>query len=137
MAKTVKCAFVMAALAMALLFSGCVRGGNVENVRISEWEPSELYSDADIEAAMQAVEEYFSREFRGCTLTELSYPGDDYVTKYGWAGEYDEVIALLSSFDVDASGGDGSFNPNSTYTDWEWTFVRNAGGEWQHKDHGY
>lgn len=29
----------------------------------------------------------------------------------------DEVIVLLSAFDVDESGGDGSLNPNSTYTD--------------------
>ena len=49
----------------------------------------------------------------------------------------DEVIVLLSSFDVDSSGGDGSLNPNSTYNDWKWILVRTNGGQWQHVDHGY
>lgn len=46
-------------------------------------------------------------------------------------------IVLLSSFDVDSSGGDGSLNPNSTYSDWKWILVRTDGGKWQHVDHGY
>ncbi len=41
----------------------------------------------------------------------------------------DEVIVLLSSFDVDSSGGDGSLNPNSTYSDWKWILVRTDGGQ--------
>ena len=49
----------------------------------------------------------------------------------------DEVIVLLSSFDVDSSGGDGSLNPNSTYDNWSWILVRTSGGKWKHVDHGY
>ncbi len=41
------------------------------------------------------------------------------------------------SFDVDSSGGNGSLNPNSTYSDWKWILVRTDGGKWQHVDHGY
>ncbi|MGN0339060.1 MAG: hypothetical protein ACI4D0_01045 [Lachnospira sp.] len=36
-----------------------------------------------------------------------------------------------------AWGGDGSSNPNSTYSDWKWILVRTNGGHWQHVDHGY
>ena len=43
----------------------------------------------------------------------------------------------VASFDVDSSGGDGSLNPNSTYSDWKWILVRTNGGHWQHVDHGY
>ncbi len=49
----------------------------------------------------------------------------------------DEVIVLISSFDVDASGGDGSLIPNSTYNNWYWILVRDNGGKWRHADHGY
>ena len=49
----------------------------------------------------------------------------------------DELIVLLSSFDVDASGGDGSLNPNETYSNWNWILVRDSGGQWRHADHGY
>ena len=34
-------------------------------------------------------------------------------------------------------GGDGSLNPNDTYTGWQWILARNKGGKWKHKDHGY
>ena len=115
---------LLAALALVLALAGC--GGNVDNVEIVEWEPSEIYSDADIEAAFRTVENYFRREFKGCTLTQLYYVGDDV-----------EAIVIGSSFDVDSSGGDGSLNPNSTYTRWEWILVRSNGGSWRHVDHGY
>ena len=49
----------------------------------------------------------------------------------------DEVIVLVSSFDVGKSGGDGSLNPDSTYTKWKWILVRNKSGSWRHVDHGY
>jgi len=49
----------------------------------------------------------------------------------------DEVIVLLSSFDVDVSGGDGSLNPNSSYHNWMWIMVRSGNGPWTHADHGY
>lgn len=44
---------------------------------------------------------------------------------------------LVSAFDVDASGGDGSLNPNDTYEDWEWVLVRDKDGTWHHVTHGY
>lgn len=83
---------------------------------------------------------YFSSEFDGCTLTKLYYSGDTYADEFNkWAEQYDadEAIVLLSSFDVDSSGGDGSLNPDSTYDDWQWILIRNDGGYWVHADHGY
>lgn len=105
---------LLAALALVLALAGC--GGNVDNVEIVEWEPSEIYSDADIEAAFRTVENYFRREFKGCTLTQLYYVGDDHADEFARiADQYDsdvEAIVIGSSFDVDSSGGDGSLNPN-------------------------
>ena len=90
------------------------------DVSIVEWEHSDIYTDADIQAAMDTVMTYFETEFQGCTLTQLRYPGDasaDLFTE--WAQEYeaDEAIVLYSSFDTDTSGGDGSLEPNTTYDD--------------------
>ena len=82
----------------------------------------------------------FKSDWKGCTLTEIYYAGDDCTKDHkDWAdrNNADEVIVLLSSFDVDSSGGDGSLNPNSTYSDWKWILVRTDGGKWQHVDHGY
>ena len=70
--KTLCC--VIIALTMTLALAGC-GGGNIDNVQIPDWKPSEIYSDSDIEAAFQTVKDYFGNEFDGCTLTKLSYPG--------------------------------------------------------------
>ena len=65
-----KKAMIPLALFIVLLLSSC-RGGNVSMVEIPDWEPSEIYTDAEIGAAFQTVKDYFSREFDGCALTKL------------------------------------------------------------------
>lgn len=130
--------FAILTLSIAFILNGC--GGNVAHVQIPDWKPSEIYSDNDIESAFQTVKDYFRHAFDGCTLTKLYYPGDTYAdTFHEWAEQYhaDEAIVILSSFDVDSSGGDGSLNPNSTYENWEWILIRNNHGDWEHVDHGY
>lgn len=114
-------------------------GGNVNNVQTREVE-SELYSQAEINEAIEEIKKDFKTNWKGCTLTEIYYAGDDISKGYqGWAerNNADEVIVLESSFDVDSSGGDGSLNPNSTYSKWKWILVRTNKGTWKHVDHGY
>ena len=141
MMKMKKALPLLMVLVLAFTLGGCgLRGGNIDNVTINDWKPSEIYSDAEIEAAFKAVKDYFHAEFDGCTLTKLNYPGDTYADEFNrWAEQYgaDEAIVILSNFDVDASGGDGSLNPNSTYENWSWVFIRNDGGDWEHATHGY
>lgn len=122
--------------AILCLVSGC--GGNVRNVE-RLYAPSSLYSQEEIDAAMDVAIRYFKKEFSGCTLTQIQYPGDDAEAFAHWADqcEKDQAIILTSSFTVDASGGDGSLNPNSTYTGWNWILVRDSAGRWEHADHGY
>lgn len=101
---------------------------------------SEIYTDEDYLAAVQAVIAGF-RDFQGCTLTEISYAGDETVQKeqeYILSfGDYDEGIVLLSSFTVDEHGGDGSLEPNHTYTRWSWYLARKNGGKWKIVTSGY
>lgn len=54
------------------LLSGC--GGNVRNVE-RLYAPSSLYSQEEIDAAMDVAIRYFKKEFSGCTLTQIQYPG--------------------------------------------------------------
>ena len=127
---------------MLLLLTACggENTGNIDKVEIPDWKPSEIYTDNEIEAAFQTVKEYFSKEFDGCILTKLYYPGDTFAGEFSeWAAQYeaDEAIVIYSSFDVDSSGGDGSLEPNSTYEDWKWVLVRSADEKWEHATHGY
>ena len=117
----------------------CACGGSVGNVKTHTVD-SKVYTDADIASAIDVIKKEFKKEWNGCTLNEIYYAGDDFSKDYQeWIDRYNanEVIVLLSSFDVDSSGGDGSLNPNSTYEDWMWILVRTGDNKWIHVDHGY
>lgn len=129
-------AFVLASVCLLSLV-GC--GGNVKNVQVTDYT-SEIYSEVEIKSAIDVAIDYFQKEFEGCTLIEITYLGDDKLddwSEYAEGNHADDVIVLVSTFEVDASGGDGSLNPNSTYTNWKWVLVRTDGGKWKHIDHGY
>ena len=128
--------FLLLSCLMLLCCGGC---GNAFAPEVTQ-VPSDIYTDAEITAAIDAAKNYFRREFSGCTLTKISYGGDEVSAAHEeWAQRHDadQVLVLTSSFDVGASGGDGSLNPNSTYTGWMWIMVREDGGPWRHADHGY
>lgn len=126
-------------LVISLLLMLCSCGGNVANVKVVPVQ-SNIYTDEDINSAIKTVLRYFRSEFSGCTLKEIQYIGDEYAEDFSeWVKQYKEheAIVLISTFDVDSSGGDGSFEPNSTYSNWNWILVRNRNGSWRHVDHGY
>jgi hypothetical protein len=128
-------------IGMAMIFGLSACGDNTENV-ITHEVASNVYSQEDINKAIETITNEFDEEWTdiGCTLTEIYYAGDEVSSKYqSWAerNDADEVIVLLSSFDVDDSGRDGSLNPNCTYDGWNWILVRTNGGQWKHVDHGY
>ena len=122
----------------ALLLTGC-RGGDVSQVQMVTGQ-SEIFTQQEIEDAMEAAMNYFRKEFDGCTMSKIEYNEEKSAgTAAEWARQYgaEEGIVLYSSFDVDASGGDGSLNPNSTYTKWQWVLTRDTGGEWVLRTWGY
>ena len=126
-------------LALVCVIGLVACGGSVKNVKITDYS-SEIYSDAEIENAIDVAINYFEKNFEGCTLTEITYLGDDELDNWQEFAERnnaDDVMVLVSSFNVGASGGDGSLNPNDTYTNWKWVLVRTNDGKWEHVDHGY
>ncbi len=128
---------IVLCLIFVLTLSAC--GGNISKTKTKPVD-SKLYSEQEISAAIDTIKKEFKRNWNGCTLTEIYYAGDKTSKDYqDWAdrNDADEVIVLLSSFDVAPSGADGSLNPASTYNKWNWILVRKDGGPWQHVDHGY
>lgn len=126
-------------LALVCMLSLVACGGDVRNIQNTDYN-SDIYSDAEIKSAIDVISDYFKKEFEGCTLTEITYIGDDKLEEWEEFAERnnaDSVIVLVSAFETGASGGDGSLNPNTTYTDWKWILVRKDGGTWEHVDHGY
>ena len=124
---------------LALVLTGCGRGGNASQVQVRTGE-SVIFTESEIEDAMEVAMNHFRREFDGCTMTKIEYnEGWSQTAAAEWAQTYgaDQGIVLYSSFDVDASGGDGSFSPNSTYSNWQWVLTRNEGENWVLRTWGY
>lgn len=117
---------LLLALLFILLLAAC---GETKDATIMPWEDSTLYSDREINAALRAAKRVFARYFDGCVLTELAYSEKH---------SSDSEITILAAFDVDASGGaEGALNPNSHYTNYKFTFVRDLLGIWKLADNGY
>lgn len=128
---------LLLAAVLVLALTAC--GGNTMGTKHVVGE-SEQFSAREIKAAMKAVESHFRRHFDGCTLLELAYneavsnkEDDEWAERYG----ADEAIVLTSSFHVDASGGDGSLNPNYTYERWQWILTKSGIGGWKLQTWGY
>ena len=128
---------VLLAMAMCLVLLTACGGGDVRNVK-RETGTSELYSDAQIHSAMDEVLDFFQKEFDGCTMTEIRYDEEKYAERQRKESENygREVIILLTDFNVDSSGGDGSLNPNSTYRNYQWKLTKTLFG-WELQDWGY
>lgn len=111
--------------------------GKVSSCEIAPIE-SNVYTEEDYKEAYKVAFSYFKKNFTGCTMTSIRYAGDDELDAMKeWAKEYgvDEVIILESDFTTDDKGD--VFNPNDTYTDWDWILARDKNGRWKHRDHGY
>lgn len=122
------------------------QGGKTNNVQVSIGK-SNKFSEKEINNAINCVKKKF-KSFNGCTLTKLWYDeekSDKFIVGYLTNGKGSEngvkaenVIVLLSNFNVDSSGGDGSLNPNSTYSNWNWILIRDSKtGKWEVDDWGY
>ena len=124
----------------------CRQAGKTNNT-VESIGKHHKFNNEEIKDAMKRVKIKF-KDFKGCNLTKLWYDEEksnnfieDYM-KYGKGAasgvKAENVIVLLSDFDVDSSGGDGSLNPNSTYSNWNWILIRdNKAGNWKLDDWGY
>jgi len=135
----IACFIFVAIVASVVFLTHRNRGGDVSDVKRTVMA-SEVYSEQEINDAMDIVITHFRKNFDGCTLTDLWYDESTSVSvSDDWAKQYDadEAIVLLSNFNVDSSGGDSGLNPNDTYPAWQWILVRNKGGSWELKTWGY
>ena len=135
-------AVVFVILGVAIFLVLTANRGNVSNVnRIVGY--SALYDENSINEAFDVIEKKFSKDFEGCTLTELRYDEDvenrfaEEIEKYHKENNQ-ELIVVLSTFDTDEKGGDGGFDPNDTYADWQWHLVKTADKKsWEMINWGY
>ena len=142
-----KLLFVFISITLCLTLTACSqKSGKTGNVNI-EIGMSEKFTNTEIEDATNLVKKKFA-DFKGCDLTQLWYDeakSDSFIDGYLTHGrgstngaKAENVIILLSTFTVDSSGGNGSFNPNSTYDNWNWILIRDGKDDsWSVDDWGY
>ena len=113
--------------------------GDVSNAKIIRVE-SEIYSNEEINSAIDVILEEFKENYNGCSLLEIKYIGDEKNNDYiDWATRHNksEVIVFISNFKVGPNAGDGVLNPNSEYEGYSWILVRNENENWTYADCGY
>jgi len=126
---------------LLLAFTGC--SNPPVKLEIGE---SQRFSEEEIRSAARLVTDSFS--FPSAELTKVSY--DEETSEKLAAGyishgkgqqngaRFENVLVLLSEFQVDDSGDNPVLNPGSTYTDFQWILVRESEtGAWVIDDWGY
>ncbi len=123
-------------ITMAFSFAGC---GKKPIETVIKKVDSEIYSQEEINSAIDTIQKELKEEWNGCTLTEVGYAGDEICKREADSYETKDakIMVLLSSMYVARNGGDGSLNTDFTYNDWMWILVKSDNGEWVHIDHGY
>lgn len=133
-------------LCICVLLSLCAcspKKGDISKVKIDLGE-SEIYSEDDIQSAIDVILADFEKDWEGCELKMISYAGDEesqFETDY-YLGENkyydaDEAIVLVSDFYARNPSDNSGLNSPFDYNGWSWILVRTEGGTWRHVDHGY
>ena len=142
----IKIIFSIFLLLLVYFIVASTQGGKTDNVVVTI-EESDQFTEEELNEAIKAVKKKF-RGFDGCEMTELWYSEKDsiktiegYLNSGGGSErgiKKENVVVLFSNFNVDSSGANNGFNPNSTYTDWNWILVRNSiTNNWRVVDWGY
>lgn len=129
--------FVFIILTLCILFGFAVYSEESENTEITEWTPSEMYSDEEIRDAIEVVYEDF-RHWQGAELATITYTGDDISQKYmDWAAKYkaDQTLVLISTVKTNIFSNE--FEKNKIYDNFRWILIRKNGEKWSHVAHEY
>lgn len=130
-----------------MIFSlvGCNQNNKSTNIKLDIGE-STKFSKEEIDNAVDCLKRSF--DFEACTLTKIYYNEEisntaveDYL-QFGNGSvnkvKAENVIVLLSDFDVDNSGNNPVLNPGETYTNYNWILIRDdKNSDWKVDDCGF
>ena len=130
-----------------MIFSlvGCNQNNKPTNIKVDIGE-STKFSKEEIDNAVDCLKRSF--DFEACTLTKIYYNEEisntaveDYL-QFGNGSvnkvKAENVIVLLSEFDVDNSGDNPVLNPGETYTNYNWILIRDdKNSNWKVDDCGF
>ena len=124
---------------------GCNQNNQSIDIKVDIGK-STKFSKEEIDNAVDCLKRSF--DFEACTLTKIYYNEEisnkaieDYL-QFGNGSENkvktENVIVLLSDFDVDNSGDNPVLNPVETYTNYNWILIRDdKNSNWKVDDWGF
>ncbi len=124
---------------------GCNQNNQSIDIKVDIGK-STKFSKEEIDNAVDCLKRSF--DFEACTLTKIYYNEEisnkaieDYL-QFGNGSENkvktENVIVLLSDFDVDNSGDNPVLNPGETYTNYNWILIRDdKNSNWKVDDWGF
>ena len=126
-----KIVIYLSMILMIFLLVGCNQNNKPTNINVDIGE-STKFSKEEIDNAVDCLKRSF--DFEACTLTKIYYNEEisntaveDYL-QFGNGSvnkvKAENVIVLLSDFDVDNSGDNPVLNPGESYTNYNWILIR-------------
>ena len=140
-----KIVIYLSMILMIFLLVGCNQNNKPTNIKVDIGE-STKFSKEEIDNAVDCLKRSF--DFEACTLTKIYYNEEisntaveDYL-QFGNGSvnkvKAENVIVLLSDFDVDNSGDNPVLNPGETYTNYNWILIRDdKNSNWKVDDCGF
>ena len=140
-----KIVIYLSMILMIFLLVGCNQNNKSTNIKLDIGE-STKFSKEEIDNAVDCLKRSF--DFEACTLTKIYYNEEisntaveDYL-QFGNGSvnkvKAENVIVLLSDFDVDNSGDNPVLNPGETYTNYNWILIRDdKNSDWKVDDCGF
>ena len=139
---------LLLSIVCAIALVGC--GGNTAAEIKVDYGTSSIYSEADMDAAIELIKEVFNAwdGWDRCELHSISYAGDDKCSEsnIAWMNElekandaeqtFTQCIMFESSFHSPKTNS-GTFNADQEYTGWQWWLARADGGQWKIMTFGY
>ena len=140
-----KIVIYLSMILMIFLLVGCNQNNKPTDIKLDIGE-STKFSKEEIDNAVDCLKRSF--DFEACTLTKIYYNEEisntaveDYL-QFGNGSvnkvKAENVIVLLSDFDVDNSGNNPVLNPGETYTNYNWILIRDDKiSDWKVDDCGF
>ena len=140
-----KIVIYLSMILMIFLLVGCNQNNKPTDIKLDIGE-STKFSKEEIDNAVDCLKRNF--DFEACTLTKIYYNEEisntaveDYL-QFGNGSvnkvKAENVIVLLSDFDVDNSGNNPVLNPGETYTNYNWILIRDdKNSDWKVDDCGF
>ena len=140
-----KIVIYLSMILMIFLLVGCNQNNKPTDIKLDIGE-STKFSKEEIDNAVDCLKRSF--DFEACTLTKIYYNEEisntaveDYL-QFGNGSvnkvKDENVIVLLSDFDVDNSGDNPVLNPGETYTNYNWILIRDdKNSDWKVDDWGF